>query len=286
MDFLDFFNQTFDAGSETREEYVKSPFGWVGGKSRSLEKLLPLLPYRKIFVDVCGGSGSVLLARKPCDLEVFNDRNSGIIDFYRCLKDKEKLELLIEDLRLSLHSRELFLRAKESWESETDIVQRASKWYYMVKMSFSGVGRNFGRATKGKNPFGSKIENAFPLFWPVHYRLQNVQIENLDWRVCLRDFDTPQTVFYIDPPYLNTDPGAYKHKFSVKDHKELCARCFDCKGFVAVSGYKNTIYDSFPWDEKHEWETHITAATKETEELTDKSTNTATEVLWIKHETP
>jgi DNA adenine methylase len=95
-------------------------------KKRSLDKLLPLLPYSKVYIEPFGGSGTVLLARRPCKIEVFNDRNSGVIDFYRCIKDADLLERLVDRLDLVRCSREEWLEAKGTWTVSKDPVERAA----------------------------------------------------------------------------------------------------------------------------------------------------------------
>jgi DNA adenine methylase len=273
---------------EKRESYVKAPFAWAGGKGRSLEHILPYLPKRERFVDVCGGSGTVLLARPRSKMEVFNDAYSGITDFYMCLKDKVKLEELIAYLDMVIHSREMFINYKTSWKNTADPVERAAKWYYMIVNSFGNLGRNFGRGTKEVSSFASKLPNSLQNFWPVHYRIQGVTIENLSFEQCIKDYDHVNTVFYIDPPYLHSDPGLYDEAWPLEKHKRLLQYIFDAEGFVALSGYDNELYNSFPWTNKITWETNITIGAKahtETNNLKDKigmMSKKATECLWIK----
>jgi DNA adenine methylase len=73
----------------------------------------------------------------------------------------------------------------------------------------------------------------------------------------MRDYDSQDTVFYIDPPYLNTDPSTYKHKMTLESHKELLSFVMDCQGFCAISGYANPLYDSLVWDARHTWEAFV-----------------------------
>ena len=59
-----------------------------------------------IILDVFGGSGAVTLARKSCDLEIYNDRHSGLVAFYKCIQDEEKLtEAAIDALKQIKKSR-------------------------------------------------------------------------------------------------------------------------------------------------------------------------------------
>lgn len=285
-DLLRLFDE-LDDEPVSRESYLRITFGYPGSKARSLEYILPRLPYRKKYIEVFGGSAAVLMARKPSDLEVYNDRYGGIVAFYRCLKDREKLTQLTAWLETSLHSREEFIWCASTWENCEDDVERAARWYYMLRMSFSGLGRNFGRATSGKSNSGSKLANSLKEFEPMHQRLLNVQIENLDWKQCIRDYDSKDAVFYLDPPYYGTDAGIYKHKFTENDHKELCNTIFECQGFVALSGYENPIYDKYNWDNRIDWEVHSTMKAMAFTDTNFRNSNdrhrpVPKEILWIK----
>src|SRR5690606_25089106 len=110
----DLFSHLCSLGSHDQPnrdiDVQRAPFGWVGGKSRSITNLLPLLPQRDKWVDVFGGSGVVTLNRQPAKiLDVYNDRYSGVVAFYRFLHDKDKLEQLCDRLRFTLHARAEFV---------------------------------------------------------------------------------------------------------------------------------------------------------------------------------
>lgn len=245
--------------SGTRESIIKAPFGYPGGKSKSVLKILPHLPVRKTWAEVFGGSAALTLSRTKSPLEVYNDRFGGVCDFYRVIRDETLLYKLIERLDLTVHSREDFLLCRDTWENTQDIVERAARWYYMTEYSFGGQGRNFGRASKEKNPMSGKFKDKLPLFELIHKRMARVTIENQDWRFILKDFDSPDTVFYLDPPYYDSHDIFYKHAMSKQDHKEMLDMVFDCKGFVAVSGYHNELYGSYDWSKILSWKQTITA---------------------------
>lgn len=279
-------NNPDDHVEHVREKYIRAPFGYPGNKQESLAHILPRLPKSKIYVEPFGGSGAVLLARSQSKLEVFNDRHSGITAFYRCIRDDNKLKQLISRCELCVHSREEFLWCKETWEGVADDIERAARWWYMVTCSFSNKGMAFGRCVFTPAQFGGKLKNNLSWFFPAHARLQHVQIENMDALQLLRDFDSDDTVFYLDPPYYGIQ-NSYQCGFSNQDHEKLIATIFGLKGFVALSGYDNTLYDSHDWSEKHSWEvktTMVALAETETNNLKGKNLERGfvTESLWIK----
>lgn len=242
---------------KNKDNIVRAPFGYPGGKSRSVEKILEHLPYMDTYVEPFGGSAAVLLARHPSKLEVFNDRYGGVVAFYRCVRDPNKYQKMCEWLNNTVHAREDFVWCKETWKNCHDDVERAARWYYMMQYSFGGLGRNWGRSTGAKSNLAGKVRAKLPLFQKVHERFRRVQVENQDWSDALRDYDSPKTVFYLDPPYVDAYRGTYKHEMSLDDHRRLLSNIFDLKGFVALSGYSNPLYDSGDWDDKHEWDAFV-----------------------------
>jgi len=283
-DLLNLFNE-LDETPKKRSEYLKAPFGYIGGKSKSLPKILPHLPYRNAYVEPFGGSGAILLARSPSKLEVFNDRYSGVTDFYRCLKLDWKR--LIERLTPMLHSREEFYWSRETWENCEDRVERAARWYYMQQMSFANKGCVYARGTnpKGKTTFGTRFQNHIKDFHNIHNRIINVQIENLDWSDCIRTFDHHDAVFYLDPPYLIAHGGTYKHDMPLTDHQELISTIKTMKSFVALSGYDNDLYNSVNWDNKIQWEALVSVDPIGAEghgRSVDGTRFKTLETLWIK----
>lgn len=274
--------------TEPRNQYIKAPFGYVGAKYRSLEHILPRLPYAEVWNEVCGGSGVISINRRPSKLEIFNDRYSGVTDFYRVIRDKDSMNALIRRLRLIVHSREEFIWSRDTWIQCSDPVERAARWYYMIRNSFVSKGQQWARTLKAPVNWVDRIQNSLALFPIFHERFRNFQIENLDALQCLKDYDSHDTVHYVDPDYQATGAGVYKHGV---DHHQLMHLIPGLKGFVAVSGYPNPLYDkqSF-WDDRIEWKVLVTAKTQgfnDENQLTDyanvmRGRESSTEVLWIK----
>jgi DNA adenine methylase len=289
--FTELDANTCDHTEVSRDTILKPPFGWPGGKSKSVTKILPHLPYRQNYIEPFGGSYAVGLCRRAFGLEVCNDRYSGITDFYRCLRDPALVTRLIDWLELTVHSREEFQRCTATWENAEDPVERAARWYYMIQASFSGLGRCYGRALNSNCIVADKIRNRLENFWPVHERLRTVQIENQDWLHCMKDYDAVDTVFYIDPPYIDASRGTYKHELSADDHRELLTTIFQCKGYVALSGYAgNPVIDNNPWDEIHTWDIFVSMQSVVNNERNKKEAHndvvergTSKECLWIKY---
>jgi len=262
---------------------IRAPLNYPGSKAKSLKHILPVLPYRGAYIEPFGGSAAVLLARQPEKLEVYNDRYGGICCFYRVIRDR--CDEFMARLDLTIHSREEFEWSKASWQDCADEVERAARWYYSMYYSFSGKGEFFGRNIKPQNPYAGKLRNRIPELPIIHERLRQVQIENLDWRDILKDYDQPNAVFYLDPPYYEARDPRYRSTMSNSDHRELLDRIFELSGFVALSGYTNELYDSYTWDDRVTWSHRdVMSAMAFTEENNRQKTTRAMveEVLWVK----
>jgi DNA adenine methylase len=290
-DLLSMFESLENNSKEpTKKDVVlRAPFAYPGGKSRSIKHIVPKLPYSDVYVEPFGGSAAVLLARSSSKLEVFNDRYAGVVAFYRCVRDPVKFAALCDRLDLTVHSREEFVHCKDTWITESDDVERAAKWYYMSMYSFGSIGRNWGRSTSARGQMAGKIRNKLAEFPAVHERFRNVQVENQDWYDCVMDYDSPDTIFYLDPPYVDANRGTYKDEMTVDDHRKLIDTVFSLKGFVAVSGYPNPLYDNQPWDSKHKWDVFISIKSAAYTEGNNKANLEGieergynTECLWIK----
>jgi len=164
------------------------------------------------------------------------------------LRDKDKYEQLVDRLDLIIHSREEFAWCKETWETCYDDIERAARWYYMVSYSFGCLGRNFGRSKAPTSRMAGKIRQRLEHFQSIHERFHRIQVENQDWEDCIHDYDHPDTVFYLDPPYVDGDQGIYKHKMKQDSYNHFVDEIFKLKGFVALSSYSNPVFDNRDWD--------------------------------------
>ena len=88
----------------------------------------------------------------------------------------------------------------------------------------------------------------------IAQRLIRVQIENRPAVDILRLYDSPQTLFYCDPPYLHETRGdskAYAFEMNEAQHREFAEVINKCVGKVAVSGYDhplmNKLFDPDRW---------------------------------------
>ena len=219
---------------------LNSPFKWVGGKSRLRKRILPLIPPHTCFVDLFAGAGWVLLGKPPSDVEVLNDLDGEVVNFFRVVKDKP--ELLIASFELELVAREEFQRLAELDVKQLTDIQRAHRFYYLIMAGWGGelayprFQTSISDGGHGNRLFGA-IKTLRSRIEPVHQRLSTVIIENLDWEVCLRIYDSHKTCFYVDPPYPNNGAN-YAHNMRDWDsHFRLYERLKKAQAKWLISSY-------------------------------------------------
>lgn len=228
---------------------LRSPIRWFGGKGNMVAKLLPLIPPHRIYVEPFGGGASLLFAKEPSPVEVYNDLDSGLVNFFRVLRDPVKFERFHKLVSLTPYSREEYDFCRATWEMCEDEVERAYRWYVVARMSFSGCfGSSWSSAVtasrRGMADTTSKWLSTIDMLPSIHARMMRVQIEHADFRRILERYDTPETFFYLDPPYISDTrrDGEYKHEMTLDDHRDLVDRLLRLEGMAILSGYAHDVY--------------------------------------------
>jgi len=180
---------------------MNSFLAYMGGKSLLANKIIPKIPEHKCYVEVFAGAAWLMFKKDETisDVEIINDINSDLVTLYRVVK--HHLEEFIRYYKWILVSRDEFYRfRKEEPETLTDI-QRAVRFYYLLKMGYAARIRNpsFSIAPTSKPRLNLlRIEEELSA---VHLRLSRVFIENRSYADVIKRFDRPETFFYVDPPY-------------------------------------------------------------------------------------
>jgi len=229
---------------------LRAPFGWMGGKFLISRKIVDVLPKHRIYVEVFGGAANLFIIKAPSPVEVYNDIDSGLVNFFRVLRDPEKFQRFYEQMCFMPFSREEYDFCKETWEKETDDVMRAVKWYVVARQSFGGqFASNWGYSIKnswrGMSQVTSRYFSAIEMLPDIAARFLMAQIEHDDFRKVIPRFDTEETLFYCDPPYVPSTrrSGEYRHEMTEQDHEELVDILLSIKGMAILSGYPNPIYE-------------------------------------------
>lgn len=207
------------------------------------------------YVESFGGNASVLLRKPRSYLEVYNDMAEDVVSFFRVLRERP------DDLVKSL---ELTPYAKREWEmactvdGDPDPLEIARRFYIRSVMSIAGPTAQWRTGWRRQKVVskqdGRKQMTPAPLsFMDLEYlyqvadRLRGVQIECDDALEVIARYDSPETLFYVDPPYPASTRGrwathAYVHEMSDEQHVVLAQVLHDVRGAVIVSGYACDLY--------------------------------------------
>lgn len=228
--------------------------GWYGGKKYLVARLIPLIPEHRVYVEVFGGGAALLLNKSPSPVEVYNDIDQSLVNFFRVLKHPEKFERLLRFLALTPHSRYEHEYACLHYSNpELDDVERAALFYIAVYQSMNGIpGSSWSRTTwesrRGMALKTSAWLGAVDRLPEIAERLLHVQIENRSFEDILAAYDTPDTFFYLDPPYLpdtRRQTNVYPHEMTIDQHIRMLELVQSVRGKVMLSGYPNPLYDRY-----------------------------------------
>lgn len=231
---------------------LNSPIRWVGGKSRLRKFILPLIPEHTCYVEPFGGGGWVLFGKKPSPVEVYNDIDQELVNFFRVLKHRP--EELIRSFEWELVSRAEFERLANEDPATLSEVQRAHRFYYLIMAGWGGeldyprFQTSISDGGHGNRLIGA-LKRLRQRLEPVHDRLRTVIIENLSWEDCIDRYDREKTFMYIDPPYPQNGCN-YKHNMQDwEEHRQLAVRLANTKCKWMLSSYDRPevrdMYDGY-----------------------------------------
>lgn len=257
---------------------IRTPVSRVGNKSAILHILYALFPLKYgRFIDVFGGSGSVLLGNpNPPPFEVYNDFDRNLTNLFHCMK--ERTVATVRELGFcNLNSRDDFIAVRRFFKDEqfedkyfseelrlTDItfpppeaaelkeirtritkdydVRRAAMFMKLLRYSYSSSCKSYA-----SQPFD--IRRLFGLITELKNRMANVVVENQDFETLIKHYDRPDSFFYADPPYFSTE-DMYAVGFNLDDHVRLRDTLKNIKGKFLLS-YNDCpeireLYSGFP----------------------------------------
>lgn len=223
-----------------------------GGKFRLASWIVSHFAPHRVYVEPYGGAGSVLLKKQRSYAEVYNDLDGELVNVFRVLRDSGMAAELLRQLRLTPFAREEF---ELSYVRVEDPVERARRTISRSFMGFANTVTGKWRtgfrnnATRSGSAPAHDWRNYPDALQGVIERLRGVVIENRLALQVIEDFDSEETLFYIDPPYPNRTRGerwagnAYKYEMSDNDHRELGQMLNNVRGMVVISSYPNELYD-------------------------------------------
>ncbi len=271
--------------SAPRRGRNKIAFGWYGGKYSHLAWLLPLLPEAEHYCEPFGGSAAVLLNRAPAPVETYNDLDGDVVNFFRVLREQK--DALLYAIGMTPFSREEFVRAIEAQDADgLDPLDRARYFFVRARQVRTGLAQTASKgrwanclltSRAGMSGAVSRWLGSVEGLDGIAARLLRVQIEHDDALAVIKRYDSPQTLFYCDPPYPHEsrgDSNAYRYEMSEREHRALAETLRDVQGKAAISGY----YCDLMHDLYGDWNVHEAQTKKALSVKADR-----TEVLWTNY---
>lgn len=229
-----------------------------GGKWRLAPWIIGQFPEHRIYVEPYGGAASVLMQKRRSYAEVINDLDEEVVNVFRVLRDQDTAEQLRELLHLTPWSRLEFAGA---YEPTSDPVERARRTIVRTAMAHGTTSRRKNRTgfrakNYRRNQTGAKDWCSWPEQISAYVeRLRGVTIESRPALEIIEQQDTPETLFYVDPPYMletrstvransqSDRDRAYAHDLSDEDHAQLAEVLHRIDGMAIVSGYPCDRYE-------------------------------------------
>jgi DNA adenine methylase len=245
-----------------------------GGKFVLAKKIVTHFPVHRVYCEPFAGAGSVFFQKESSPIEVLNDINSQIVNIFRVVRNPKTAKLLQKQLEQFPYSREEMENSHAGWV--LDPVENAARY---IARSFLGRGRaselsGFRVSFKANRCCAKDFKNYPQAIGHMTSRLKDAIIEKLDAIKCIEKYDTEETLFYVDPPYVKSARAdkkrdLYEHEIEDDYHEKLLGALVRTKGAVILSGYDHPLYRHLQW-----------------RRMEIKSRNTSNkdtiEVLWIK----
>lgn len=216
-----------------------------------LKNILDKIPQHKMYVEPFVGGGAVFFGKQKSSIEVINDTNKEVINFYKVVQnDFVGLE---KEIKITLHSRDLHRKASVIYNNPDMFseIKRAWAFWTLATQSFASIVDGSWGYDISKNTTSKKVMNKRTSFTEdIAIRLQDVQIECTDALRIINSRDTSNAFHYCDPPYFNSDCGHYDG-YSINDFEELLITLSKVEGKFLLSSYPSPILSKYI--KEHGW---------------------------------
>lgn len=215
---------------------VSPPASYIGGKKQLAQRLTSIIEQipHTLYAEPFVGMGGVFFRRQLASKsEVINDISGDVVTLFRILQ--RHYPQFMETMKFQISSRKEFERLIACDPDTLTDLERAGRFLYLQKLAFGGKvkGRTFGVDTTGPARFN--INRIGPILEEVYERLSGVVIERLPWDTFIDRYDTPATLFYLDPPYFGCETDYGKDVFSRADFVRMATRLQTIKGRFVLS---------------------------------------------------
>lgn len=230
---------------------LKPPLTYYGGKQKLTSKILPLIPEHNLYCEPFFGGGAIFFAKEPSNVEVINDLDGNIINFYKVLKkDFRKLN---REIQATLYSRQDHQGAKVVLgypELFTDVKRAWALWALIHEGYASMMDGTWGYEKKSDTAVKRFRNKKLNFIKEYSERLEKVQIEYRDALQVIESRDTTESFFYCDPPYFNSCQK-YSIHYTEENYIQLLDLLSKIKGKFLLSSYPSEILTKYI--KKNKW---------------------------------
>lgn len=216
---------------------------YFGGKAGLAPWIIGHLPPHTCYVEPFGGSAAVLLQRTPpAPREVYNDLDYQVATLFRVLRERpQELIRQVYFTPFSLDAvAEAAQRVPHDWpDRELEVARR---FLVRTKQTRAGATRRdppkwLAQKDTCRGGYYAQEWADYPgPLLAIAARFKHVQIEQRDAAEVIEEYDTPDTCFYVDPPYPGQRAGTYRCELAEDGHAQLAAMLHQIQGMAIVSG--------------------------------------------------
>lgn len=210
---------------------MAGPLSYIGGKNRLAKRVIDIFPEHLTYVEAFAGGAQVFFRKAPSKVEVLNDLDHEIVNFYRVCQ--QHYEELLRYFKYVVVSRQWFDLLKRSEPSTLTDIQRAARYLYLLRNCFASLVRNPVYHRNVIQPPSFNLESLPELLENAHKRLERVQLECAPYEEVIDRFDRPTTLFYLDPPYFGRK--LYRHNLGEADFEKLAGQLKKTRGKFILS---------------------------------------------------
>ena len=246
-----------------------------GSKARIAPWIIGHFPPHRLYVEAFAGGAAVLLHKAPSQVEIYNDLDERVVNFFRMLRDNPST--LAQLIDATPYARQEAIAARVASEHTLEDARRTAVVSWMLCGGGQGQWHTGFRVQRPDDASTTvKLWNLLPFrIMLAARRMKQVHIECLPAEELISRYDGPDTLFYLDPPYLPSTRSkwrktAYRCEMTEAQHIELAEQLHAIQGMAIISGYPSALYTQLyaDWHERH------------TEARTDRGV-TKTESIWI-----
>lgn len=249
---------------------------WHGGKWRIAPWLMSNMPRHLVYVEPFGGGASILLRKQRSRTEIYNDIDGAAVNFFAVCRDRA--DELARACALTPYAREEYFSLYGVTDDPVEAARRLVCRSFMGMNSKGAFEKSGFDGRMNDDQFIGRLSAMLDLPETVRQvagRLRGVLVEHSPAIPLMERYDTPDTLFYLDPPYLPITRGSnrriFTHDMTRADHLKLLGFVREVAGMVLLSGYPSKLYN----EALHDWRR------VETQARADGGDQDKTEVIWM-----